>query len=271
LTALLFCGLFAALFVCFFLVFVPVGGEVTTPFAVTVDRVKRRLEARLAGGERRMMLDVLGRSGGEVVRAALLIGLASGLLPLVFWRWIGPFALPLALGAGFAGVVSTGWFLQNEFQRWQAKLLSGVPILLDFTPAFLETGIITRSEALSLTLPFVPEPLRTELWKVLDQIKRTGRVEDAMDALAARARHPLVDAVCYRLAATWNTTAAADMFADLADQEQDLMEEVAAKGTAARAGLLALICVAGLVGIACVLGYPALAWIREMISGGLGG
>jgi hypothetical protein len=230
--------------------------------SVTLDIVRRKFESRYSD-DKKVKIAVLGRTADDVVKISIIISVFLGILGILFtlrrWHW-------LALVAG-AACFMTGFLLsqavvENEFKRWQSMVFNEVPVLINFAPAFLKVGGITLRDAISMTIPFLSSPLREEIWTMLDRIRRTGNVKNALELLADRVKHPAMDAICTRLSAAWDASPSPDLFADLSDQMQDMEEIAAAGGTAARAGVFALICVLGLAGSVLVFGYPA--WIYEM-------
>jgi len=265
-------GLFICLFVAFFLLCVPLGEYEVSPANAAVDVVKRRLGARLTSGEKGDMLKILEKNTKDVVRTGLLAGVCLALIAfLVSYRFIGPLSVILCPACLMLGIFLTEKVLQNEYRQWQTKLFEGVPTLISFVPAFLEVEGVTPREALSHTVPFLPEPLKSEMRAAINKIKRTGRVREAMDVLARKAKHPLVDAVCFRLSAAWDAKITPDIFADLYDQVEDIKELTAARATVAKTGYLALVCVLGLIGMILTFVYPGVMYLMNQVAGGFGG
>ncbi|MEW6727592.1 MAG: hypothetical protein ACOYU7_10145 [Bacillota bacterium] len=242
-----------------------------SPAQRTIDAARRRIIDHYTAGDKEMRLSIIGRSLGQVLRLSLLLGGGLGVVTFVIAvRFIGVWALPLAVALGLGGAVLVDLGLANEFRRWQDKMLDGLPVLAGFVPAFLEVGSITPREALALTLPFLPEPLRSEMSAVVDRIARTGGARHALDALAEKVRHPLFDAVCFRLAAAWDVKVTPDIFADLQAQMDERREKMATRATTAKTGLITLISVLGLVGAALVFGYPGFKYMVSVLGGGFG-
>lgn len=264
-------GLFICLFAAFFLLCIPLNEYEVSPVTAAVDTVKKRLSNYFAAGDRREVLTILGRSVKDVIKTGIVTGMGLGLLALLIsFKFLGPYsALPAVVFLAL-GILLTGKVLQSEFKRWQNKLLDGIPTLVNFVPAFLEIEGVTPREALTHTVAFLPEPLRSEMWSVISKIKRTARVREATDALARRAKHPLIDAICFRLSAAWDAKVTSDIFADLADQVEDAIELAVARATAAKTGYLALICVLGLIGMMLIFGYPAGKYLLDKVAGGFG-
>lgn len=268
---LLTAGLFISVFILVFLLTVPTDEYETSPLNIVLDTVNRRIEEKLTEGDKGERLSAMGRSPEEVIKISLTVGaglaLVGGFLSFKFLKIL---ALAIAAVLFIAGIWITQLVVENEFKRWQSKILSGIPTLLNFVPAFLEVGSVTPREALSLTLPFLSNPLAEELWSVVDTISRTGRVQEAFDRLARRVKHPLVDAVCFRLSSTWDTKMTPDIFSDLSDQVDALREEEANRATAAKSGLLVVVSLLGLIGAGLVFFYPGFQFMAAKLSSGFG-
>lgn len=261
-------ALFVSLFIAFFLLCVPLGEDVT-PAALAVEAVKRRVGGYFVSGDKEELLRIIGRSVGDVARTGVAVGAGLGLIGLlVSFRFIGAFSAILFVGLLILGIVVVDRVMQNEFRQWQGRLFDGIPPLVNFMPAFLEIESVTPREALAHAIPFLPEPLKSEMWTVVDRIRRTGRVREAMDSLASRAKHPLVDAVCFRLSAAWDAKITADIFADLGDQIEDLEALSISRATAAKTGYLALISVLGMLGMMLLFGYPGWQYLMNQLTEG---
>lgn len=264
-------GLFISLFVALYILLTPPHEHDVSPARAAVDVVKRRLTSRLAGGEKGEILALLGRNVRDVLKLSLLIG--SGLSFLVFVvtaKFLGAFALVLAVATGVLSIFLVEKAIENEYKKWRARLLEGMPSLVGFFPAFLEVEGVTPREALEHTVPFLPEPLRSEVQSVLTSIRFKGRVSEAVAPLVRRAKDSLVDAVCLRLSAAWDAGMGPEVFADLSDQVEQLKKLAAARATAAKTGYLALVCVLGLIGMMLVFGYPGFKFLMEKLTAGFG-
>lgn len=261
--------LFGSLAAAFSLLLVPAGEGETSPAMVAVDAVKRRLVAHYGAGERGKMLAIAGRTAAEVARTGILAGAGLGAIGfLAGARFLGAWAVVPALALFAAGILVAGKVAENEYRRWQEKLVAGMPDLVNFVPAFLEVTGVTPREALAHSLSFLPEPLKGEMWRVLGPVQRRGAVDEAFDELRGRAKHPLVDAVATRLSAAWDAKVTPELFADLADQVRDAVDLSVTRATAAKGGLLALVCVLGMLGIFMIYGYPG--WQYLMVKLGQG-
>lgn len=247
-------------------------GEYTlSPAAAILDAVKSRLGNFLVRGDRERLYAVLGKSPKETLKVGLIAGGGLALVTvLALLKYTGPLALFPAALAFLAGVLLADLVFRNEYRRWQDDLVDGIPTLVTFMPSFLETGAVAPREAMFLTVPFLPEPLRTELHRVVDRAARTGRVKEALSELAERAQHPVMDAISFRLSAAWDARVTPDVFADLSDQIRDMAELAAARATAAKGGLLALVCVIGLLGAGLIFGYPGLQYLMSQMGGVFG-
>jgi len=260
-------ALFVCLFATFFLLCVPLSEYEVSPASAAVDAIKRRIDARLTSGGKNEMLSILGRNVKDLIKTGLVAGAGLALLLLlVTFKFLGPFSAVLSLIGLITGVFLTERLLESEYRKWQGRLLDGVPTLVNFVPAFLEVEGVTPREALSHTVPFMSEPMKDEMWRAINKISRTGRVREAMDVLAKKAKHPLVDAICFRLSAAWDAKITSDIFADLADQVEDVTELAAQRATTAKTGLMALVCVLGLIGILLEFGYPGYKFLMDMLT-----
>lgn len=95
-------------------------------------------------------------------------------------------------------------------------------------------------------------------------------VKEAMDELAGKVKHPLIDAIAFRLSSARDVRVDAGIFDDLAGQLASVREELTARATAARASFFVLVAVLGLLGALPLFGYPAFKFMVQKITGGLG-
>ncbi|MGB9887998.1 MAG: hypothetical protein ACPLRW_13540 [Moorellales bacterium] len=261
-------ALFASLLAAFWLLFVG-EGESPSPAALAADALKRRLAGFFAAGGREELLAIAGRTVGDAVRTGLLAGAGLGLVGGLLGGLLAGLWGALAAPAFFlAGVALARLAAENEYRRWRDRAVAGLPDLVSFVPAFLEVSAVTPREALTHAADFISEPLRSEIVGMLGPLKRRGDVEGAFERLKSRVRHPLCDAVATRLAAAWDARVTPDMFADLADQVRDAVELAAARATAAKAGLLALVCVLGMAGTMLVFGWPGVQYLLTRLGEG---
>ena len=267
---LLSAGLFASLLAALMLFFVPAHQYDVSPAAATMESTRKTVENWLVSG-RGTMLKTIKKSSREIVKTGVLTGIFLALLAFILTvAFIGPFALLASIPAFFAGVALTRKVVEKEYRRWQNTLNEGVPQLVNFMPAFLEVeGVIPR-EAIAYTIPFLPETLKREMWYVLDRIKRTARVKEALDELAAKTDDPVVHAVCFRLSANWDASISADIFSDLTDDVEHMNERAVTRATVAMSGFLALICVLGLIGMLLIFGFPGYKYLMSQLTGGFG-
>jgi len=264
-------GLFICLLASLYLLLVPTGVYNTSPAGVTIDRARRLLERKLTDGDKASRLAIVKRSTTDIIKTGLYIGLGLGSITLLLgFKYLGFMVVPLAIVITILGIYLAEFATQNEFRAWQAQLFEGVPVMVNFVPAFLEVGSITPREAISLTLPFLPEPLKGEIWSVLDQVKRTGNVEDAFQKLAQRTKHPSLDAICFRISTAWKSRIDPDIFDDLGDEIDDLREMAATRATTLKGGMFAMISVIGLLGGLLIFGYPGLQFMVQKMGGGFG-
>ncbi|RDV81181.1 hypothetical protein [Ammonifex thiophilus] len=267
--ALLAFGLFVSLFLVLYFLAVPQDEYSLSPAQAAVSTVKARLTRRFRQKEE--ALRYMGKSLKDVLRASLVVGLGLALLVfLLTVKFLGAFSLVLAVAAGVLGLFLVEKAVENAGKKYREKLLDGVPSLVAFFPAFLEVEGVTPKEALEHTVPFLPEPLRSEVAQALVKLKFRW-VDEAVAPLVRKASHPLVDAVFLRMAAAWDAGITPEVFADLSDQVEDLKELAAARATAAKAGYLALVCVLGLLGVALVFGYPGARFLLDRLTHAFGG
>ncbi|MGB9860000.1 MAG: hypothetical protein ACPLQP_08720 [Moorellaceae bacterium] len=264
-------ALLISLFCAFYFLLMPKDNYSLSPAQITVSKARTWLVSRLAGGEKKEILALIGRNVRDVLKASLLVGTGLGFLVFVFTvKFLGLFSLVLAFACGILGVFFVERSIEAEYNRWRSRLLDGVPDLVGFFPAFLEVEGVTTREALEHTEPFLREPLRSEVKSALISLKLRGKVDQAVAPLVKKASHPLVDAICLRLTAAWDAGATADIFSDLMDQVEDLKELAAARATATKTGYLALVSVLGLIGMMLVFGYPGFRFLMDKLTGAFG-
>jgi hypothetical protein len=229
------------------------------------------MEQRFISEDDRPRLEILGRKAKDVVKSGILVGICAGLSGfLLTFHKLRLLAMPVGIALFFAGLALARYSVNYEFKKWQARVFDDLPDLIGFAPAFLKTGGITLRGAISMTLPFLSGPLRDEMWIALDKIKRTGNARRAFEDLAKRVGHPCMDSVCLRMSTSWDASPSPEIFDDLTDQIRDVEEIAAARSTAGKAGLLALICVLGLLGAGMVFGYPAAIYMGDKLTAGFG-
>lgn len=255
--------LFIALAV-LFLVFAYAGEYGTSPAVALYDAVKSAFFRYLYRGDREEIYRITGSDPSRVAKYGLFIGAAVGLAVALLMDGTVSFLLVPFFAMG--GLLLFDAAAGVEYNRWREKIFDGIPSLVHFFPSFLETGAITPRRAMELTVPFLPEPLRSEMAKAVHQLSRTGRVE-ALSELSQKAKNPVVDAICFRLQATWDVGVRPDVFADLDDQIKNMEEIAAARATAARSGLAALLCLVALVGLGLEIGYPAWQYFVNTMGG----
>lgn len=240
------------------------GDYEVSPVMVIKDTAKSQLYRYLYRADREQLYLLTGRDPRKVAVTGLVIGAATGLLAAILAGGALPFLMVPLFSLG--GLLLFDAWVGVDFRYWQSSLLAGAPTLVHFLPSFLGTGAVTPRRAIELTVPFLPAPLRMEMAKAVHQLGRTGRV-DALEDLARKAKHPVIDAICFRLQVTWDTGTRADIFADLADQIRNVEEVAAARATAAKSGMIALLCVVGLIGAGLEFGYPAWGYFTRMMGG----
>ncbi|WP_003541990.1 hypothetical protein [Desulfotomaculum nigrificans] len=239
------------------------------PGNLTIDLIQRKLRDFYSTENEE--LKIIGKSPDYAIKASLFIGLAFGLLGWIATvHFIGPYSCLVAILLCILGLLLVKWVLGNEFKKWQSQLLIGVAQMVNFVPAFLSVGTIIPLAAFKLSLEFIPEPFKGELSTALDRISRKAEVDEAMDRLIDRARHPLVDAICSRLKVSWDHRFEPTIFDDLSDQIKEINEMAAAKATVAKSATYAVLAIIGLIGALFIYGFPAYKVLMEKVSGGFG-
>ncbi|KUK11511.1 MAG: hypothetical protein XD50_0294 [Clostridia bacterium 41_269] len=265
-------GLFVSVFFLFFFITARMHEYDIPPVLAAVDRVRAGINKRIASSRNAEMLNVIGKTAKEVTRKGILLASLLAFLSFALTvKFIGVFALLAAVFFFGIGILLTEKLIEGEFRRWQARVIENMPVLISFMPAFLEIEGITPREALSYSVGFLSDPLKSELESVIDKIKRTGKVKEAVDVLAKKAKHSLVDAVCFRLSAAWDAKVTADIFADLSDQVDNALEIAAARTTTMKTAYFALVCVISLIGVFLVFAYPGMKYLLSKISFSMGG
>lgn len=264
-------GLFAVLFILSYMLLTSTDEGKLSPAGVTASILKKKALSHLTAGDKRKTYEVLGKTPEEILKVGVLVGCSLGFFTLfIGYKFMGVFALAAATIIFMSGILIADMVFQNDYRQWQTKLFDGVPVLVSFMPSFLEVGgVVTPREAMKLTLPFLTEPLNSEMSAVVNQVSLTAKVKQALDDLARRASNPVVDAICFRLSAAWDTRITPDVFADLNDQINDMAEMAAASTTASKGGLLALVCVIGLLGGALIFGYPGIKYLFSSLGGAM--
>jgi len=264
----LFGLLFVSLFICFYYILAPIGGY--SQAESTIESLKWRLMERLERNADK--LKIAGKSMEEVVKGTIILAILFAAIGFMVCLLIKKIYLAFAVVPlmFIAGCFVSEWSALNSYRKWQGRLAEGITILVDFMPAFLELPTSTTLSAIEQTVLFLPEPLKSEVSRLLDNIKRTGKAKEAFDKLSARAGERCIEAICSRLATAWDSTITPDIFDDLRDEVEIAGELAAARKTSAKSGLFAMIAVLGLFGGMLVAGYPVMRWILQYVSGGFG-
>ncbi|MTI82347.1 MAG: hypothetical protein FH756_00295 [Firmicutes bacterium] len=270
--ALLTLGLFFSLTGLFFFLFVPIGYSVA-PVDITIDSVRRRFEQRLITGERGQKLDVIQKSKDEVVKIAMVSTLGSaGVILVLGFKPLGFWATVLAVVVSILILIGLEFVLQNEFKRWQDSMFDSMPTLVNFIPAFLSVGSITLLQSIKLTIPFLSDPLKSEMWTVWEEINRSGGADEALDNLRRRAKHPLMDTICSRILSLWmGGGQGSDAFSDLSDQIEEIESETVNRATTAKVAYITLLCILGMAAGLLIYGYPGIQVFMNQVTGSFGG
>lgn len=263
----IFLCLFIALYVC-----LAIEEHIGMTMAeITVDNVRTSVLRRINSNGRWEKLNNLQKNAEGFLKRALIVGGLSGaLLFIVTLGYLGPYSVAFLILGIAASVVIAEAAINHEYSVWQMDMVEGVPALIDFLPSFLETPGITTRAALEHTIPFVNGPLRGELEKTVGVIKRTGNARRELMILAARVRHPVMEAVCTRLATTWDATITPDLFSDLREEVANVQEMAAARSTTKKKGLFVAVVLAGIIGMCLLAGFPIISNILNSVSSGFG-
>ncbi|MDA8337162.1 MAG: hypothetical protein M0Z41_19605 [Peptococcaceae bacterium] len=247
-------------------------GPSLSPAEAVADVLRTRLAAYLERGDNRRKLGILGGGPGRYLRQGFLLGGLSGLLLflLTFSRLRAFAGLFLLAGAG-SGAILADLALRQRYTRWQDGIIMGLPVLVDFLPAFLEIRGVTVRDALAHTVDFLPEPLRGEMDDAVREIRRSGNARGTLEKMAARVRNPVMTAVCARLAMAWESAVTPALFLDLREEIAHARDLAALKATNGMKAMLALVVVIGLAGLVFIALYPAGIWLRDVLSGTFGG
>lgn len=238
---------------------------------VTVDNVRTSIIRRLNAGGRRAKLRNLQKEADVFFKKALIIGGMSGtFMFLVTLGTFGIYSMAFLLVGVAVSVFIAEYAINQEYKKWQEDMIEGIPGLIDFLPAFLETPGITTRAALEYTIPFIPSPLGEEFEKTLNIIKRTGKAEEALTNLADRVRHPVMGSVCVKLATTWDTVIDADLFSGLHREVANVEKMAAARATAKKKSLLVIVVLVGILGMVLLIGFPILLNTLNSVSSGFG-
>lgn len=268
---LLKCCLFILIFLLLYQILVPRSRYELTPATIAADIARQRLREFFTSGDNLEKLSIINRTPEMVMKYAINFGLGLGLLVAFFtFKYAGILSLLLGIGAALLGIFLTRHIIEKEFEQWQAGLLLGISPLASFMPAYLQLDVLVVSEALAYTSRFLPQPFKGEIEAVLNRFNRDGQVHEALDQLAYKARHPIIDAVCYRLAMAWDYRADPDLFKDLVETIEIEKEKAAGKITNQKIVVQMAMVGIALVGIIPIFGYPGIMILKKMVDGGVG-
>ncbi len=271
---LIIAGFFIALFITCYLIFVPTNEYEPTPADLTLEVVRTRTEKLFISGDNDERLSIINKSPEEVMKLAVRIGLGFGLLTVIVAYIVQGYISILAILFGFVamavGVVITKFVIENEFKQWQIKLIDGVSPLTNFMPAFTEVKVLTTRECIENSLEFITKPFKGELETIIKKYARDGKIETALNNLAQKANHPIIDSVCFRLKMAWDSKVESDIFDDLSEELDDEKEKAATHKTVMKTALFAGIAIIAFLGAAPIYGYPALRYFSEQTTRGFG-
>ncbi len=263
--------IFISLFIALVMAFVVEEQVDMTMAEITVDNVRSTMLRRINSDGRQKKLKDLEKDASDFLKRALIVGGAGGaLLFMVSIGSLGIYSITFLLIGIAASVLIAEVSINYEYDKWQQDMVEGVPGLIDFLPSFLETPGITARAALEYTIPFIPEPLKSEFIKTLNIIKRTGNAKEELMYLSARVRHPVMNAVCIRLATTWDSAISPDLFLGLREEVANIQEMAATRATTKKKGMFVLVILLGIVGMILLLGFPILLNVFNSISSGFG-
>lgn len=264
---LIFVCIFLALYVAF-----AVEEQIGMSMAeITVDNVRSSILHRLNADGRWEKLKNIQKNADEFLKKSLIVGgLGGGLIFILTLGVLGPYSIVFLLAGLAASILIAEAAINHEYKTWQLDMVEGIPAIIDFLPSFLETPGISTRTAMEYTIPFINGPLRGELRKAVDTIKRTGNARRELMMLSARVRHPVMEAVCTRLATTWDATITPDLFSDLREEVANVQEMAAARATSKKKGLFVLVVLVGILGMGLLAGFPVLANVLDSISSGFG-
>lgn len=265
--SLLYLLLFVTLFTSFIFLSVPDKIYQTSPVLMLADRIKRGFFNQYQTGDIEKKIKLIEKETKTLFTTGLIIGASTGVLLGVVAFLIHPMLIPIGIILGLAiGILLVNVGIENEHKKYQKEMAIGTLPLVRFMPSFLEVDGIIPREALSNTLPFVPDPLQKELKIAISRITRTGKVYEALNELTNKTNDPIVQAIVFRLTAAWDAKVTADLFDDLEDQMQNMEAEAVTHATTVKTGLLPLVIVLGLVGGMFAFGYPAIQFLANQFA-----
>lgn len=249
-------GLMFSLFYLNYQLFVPTDMG-TSPYAVSTDRIKRKIEGFYTGGDGQHQLNITNKNTNDLMKITIAVGtFLSLLLILLTFRSIGKLSLLLVLPAFIISALYTRNAIALEFKAWQSQMCDGLSTLLEFMKSFFKLDGITTNEALKQSVEHIPEPLKTELSRTVQYIEDKGDPKTAFDNLADKVKHRLFYAVSFRLGVGWDNKITPNICDDLLKQIEHDKDTDAAKTTAKKSGSFALICALGIAIAAPIYGYP---------------
>jgi len=263
----IFICIFTALYVCF-----AVEEQIGMTMAeITVDNVRTGILRKLNSNGRWEKLNNIKKNAEDFLKRAFIVGILGGaLLCLATLGYLGPYSMVFLLIGAAASVLIAEAAINNAYQKWQLDMVQGIPALIDFLPSFLETPGITTRAALEYTIPFIPGPLRGEFGNTISAVKRTGNARRELMLLSARVRHPVMEAVCTRLATTWDAAITPDLFSDLREEVANVQEMAAARATTKKKGLFVVVVLIGILGMGLLAGFPVISNVLNSVSSSFG-
>lgn len=264
---LLYILLFFTLFASFIFLIVPDKIYQTSPALLMTDTIKRKVSNHYQTKEVLSKIQLMEKETKTLFTTGIIIGVSTALLMGIVAFVIFPALIPIGIILGLAvGILLVNIAIENEHQKYQREMAIGALPLVRFMPSFLEVDGIIPREALTNTLPFVPDPLQKELKIAISRIVRTGRVHESLNELTSKTSDPIVHAIVFRLSSAWDARVTADLFDDLEDQMQNKEREAITHATTIKTGLLPLVVVLGLIGAIFAFGYPAIQFLANQFA-----
>lgn len=249
-------GFAVSLFVLNYLLLVPPEYGASTA-AVTVDRVRRNIEAFYTEGESKHQLEIINKTTGDMIKTTISAGTFISMLILVItYKGLGGLSLLAVLPAFVFAAYLTRKTLQKQFTKWQVQMCEGLSPLLIFLKSFFALEGITTKETLEYSLEHLPEPIKNELTETVTELSDTGDPRGAFDRLADKVKHRMFYAVCFRLGVGWESRINPNICDDLLRQINNDKELQIAKATALKSGAYALLCALGIMIALPVYAYP---------------
>jgi len=241
---------------------------------ITVDNVRSAMIESIERKGRKDKAEIIGQKVEDIFKIAVQVGLLAGgiitITMLIVFK-LGILSVVFILLGAAGSVIIAKITIETNFKKWQDKMVDGFATgVVEFLPSFLETPSITTRAALEYTIPFLKEPLRSEMAKTVWEIQRTGNAKKELVDMSDRVKHHLVRAICYRLSATWDTSIDPSLFQDIQQGVNNVREMAAAKVTAKKKVMFAGVAALGLFGLLLLIGIPLIIKMGGQMASGFG-